>query len=93
MVRSHAAEDDVKETPASVVPPDIKFETALAELEQIVQNMESGSLSLDESISAYHRGSELFRHCQKQLGEAERNIQIFEKGELRDAALDEETGR
>jgi exodeoxyribonuclease VII small subunit len=90
MVRSHAAEKDAEETPASAVPLDIKFETALAELEQIVQNMESGSLSLEESISAYHRGSELFRHCQKQLGEAERKIQIFEKGELRDADPNEE---
>jgi exodeoxyribonuclease VII small subunit len=92
MVRSH----DAKDAHASAVLPDIKFETALAELEQIVQNMESGQLSLEESIRDYRRGNELLRHCQKQLGEAECNIQIFEKGELRDAGLenlDEETSR
>lgn len=64
------------------------FEAALAELEGIVQNMESGALSLEESILAYRRGSELFRHCQKQLGEAEHKIRIFEDGELREAKLD-----
>jgi exodeoxyribonuclease VII small subunit len=88
MVQSHAAEKDAKESPASALPPDTKFETALAELEQIVQDMESGRLPLEESISAYRRGCELLRHCQKQLGEAERKIQIFENGELRDADLD-----
>ncbi|GHU31319.1 exodeoxyribonuclease 7 small subunit [Betaproteobacteria bacterium] len=89
------AEDDAKGTPASALPSDLKFETALAELEQIVQNMESGHLSLEESISAYQRGSDLFRHCQQQLGEAEHKIRIFEKGELRDADLnlDGETSR
>lgn len=86
MVRSHAAEKDAEGPlpPAPQVPPDTKFETALAELEQIVQDMESGHLSLEESISAYHRGSELLKHCQKQLSEAERKIQVLEKGALRD---------
>ena len=43
--------------------------------------MESGHFSLEESIAAYHRGSDLLRHCQKQLSDAERKIQVFEKGE------------
>lgn len=72
---------------APALPPDTPFETAIAELEEIVQNMESGRLSLEESILAYRRGSELFQHCQKQLGEAERKIQIFENGQLHDANL------
>jgi exodeoxyribonuclease VII small subunit len=95
MVRSHTAEKGAEETTASAAAPEVKFETALAELEQIVQNMENGSLSLEESIGAYQRGSELLRHCQKQLGEAERKIRIFEKGELRDGDLylDEEASR
>ena len=40
---------------------DIKFEAALAELEQIVRSMEDGQLPLEESISAYRRGSELLK--------------------------------
>jgi len=63
---------------------DLKFEAALAELEQIVQNMEGGRLPLEESLAAYRRGSELLQHCQQQLGDAERQIQILENGTLRD---------
>ena len=62
----------------------LKFETALAELEQIVQSMEGGRLPLDESIAAYRRGSELLKHCQQQLGDAERKIQVLENGTLHD---------
>jgi exodeoxyribonuclease VII small subunit len=80
-------EMDAKESLAPEVSPDTKFETALAEIERIVQDMEGGDLPLEESILAYHRGSELLRHCQKQLSEAERKIRIFENGELRDADL------
>jgi exodeoxyribonuclease VII small subunit len=75
MVLTDTAEKDTKE---------IRFETALEELERIVQEMESGRLPLEESILAYRRGSELLRHCQKQLADAERQIQVFEKGELRE---------
>jgi exodeoxyribonuclease VII small subunit len=93
MLRSNATEKDASEFPAPTVSPDTKFETALAEIEQIVQDMESGRLPLEESILAYHRGSELLRHCQRQLGEAERRIRIVEKDELRDAELDGESVR
>ena len=96
MARSHAEAKGTKgapDLPAPTVPPETQFETALSELEHIVQNMESGHFSLEESIAAYHRGSELLRHCQKQLSDAERKIQIFERGELRDALLDEEKSR
>ncbi len=65
-------------------PTDLKFETALAELEQIVRTMESGRLPLEESIAAYRRGSELLTHCQQQLADAERKIEVLESGVLRD---------
>ena len=63
---------------------EIKFEAALAELERIVQAMEEGRMSLEESITAYRRGSELLNHCQQQLSDAERKIQVLENGVLRD---------
>ncbi len=63
---------------------DIKFEAALSELEQIVHTMEDGHLPLEESIAAYRRGSQLLRHCQQQLSDADRKIQILEDGALRD---------
>ena len=65
----------------------LKYEAALAELEQIVRNMESGQLPLEESIAAYQRGSELLKHCQQQLADAEQKIQVLEDGALRDFDL------
>lgn len=86
MARSNSA-DKLANGPSEAVTPaanEMKFEAALAELEQIVQSMEGGRLPLEESIAAYRRGSELLRHCQKQLSDAESKIQILESGTLRD---------
>lgn len=65
-------------------PPiaDMKFETAIAELEHIVSSMENGKLELDASIAAYRRGTELMKHCQAQLTEAEAQIRILENGHI-----------
>ena len=63
---------------------DMKFETALTELETIVQSMENGKLELEASIAAYRRGMELMKHCQQQLTDAEQQVRILEGGELKD---------
>jgi exodeoxyribonuclease VII small subunit len=63
---------------------DMKFETALAELETIVSSMEGGKLELEASIAAYKRGMELMKHCQAQLATAEEHIRILENGEFKD---------
>jgi len=57
-------------------PPDVapNFEQALDELEALVRRMESGELTLDESIAAYRRGAELARYCQTRLAQAELEI-------------------
>jgi exodeoxyribonuclease VII small subunit len=60
------------------------FEAALAELESIVQGMETGKLSLEESLAAYQRGAALLRHCQGALAAAEQKIQVLEAGQLQD---------
>jgi len=62
---------------------DMKFETALTELENIVSSMESGKLELEASIEAYRRGMELMQHCQSQLTKAEAQIRILENGEFK----------
>lgn len=62
----------------------LKFEAALVELEQIVQSMEGGRLPLEESLAAYRRGTELLKHCQQQLGDAEQKIRVLENDTLRD---------
>jgi exodeoxyribonuclease VII small subunit len=48
----------------------MKFEELLKELENIVKELESGSLSLDESIKKYQKGIELSNECKKMLEEA-----------------------
>ena len=55
------------------IPEDINklsFENALAELEEIVDSLEGGSVDLEKSIEYYTRGSMLKLHCQKKLDEA-----------------------
>jgi exodeoxyribonuclease VII small subunit len=63
---------------------DMKFETALSELETIVQSMEAGKLELEDSIAAYRRGMELMQHCQSQLTHAEEQIRILENGQFKE---------
>ncbi|HHJ14236.1 MAG TPA: exodeoxyribonuclease VII small subunit [Gammaproteobacteria bacterium] len=53
------------------------FEAALAELEALVERMEQGDLSLDESLKQFERGVELTRACQTALKEAEQKVQIL----------------
>jgi exodeoxyribonuclease VII small subunit len=50
------------------------FEDAFAELERIVEKLESGELSLEESVSLYERGRALAEHCQRALDGAEMRI-------------------
>ena len=57
----------------SDIPIDIiklSFEKALAELEEIVDNLENGSIDLEKSIEFYTRGSHLKSHCQQKLNDA-----------------------
>jgi exodeoxyribonuclease VII small subunit len=53
------------------------FEATLAELENIVNLMETGNLPLEQSLSAYKRGAELLQSCQKSLIDAEQQVRIL----------------
>ena len=53
------------------------FEAALEELEALVERMEGGDLSLDESLAAFERGIHLTRRCQQALSEAEQRVQVL----------------
>lgn len=65
------------------------FETAIAELESIVSQMESEKLSLEQSLTAYKRGAELLKICQQSLAAAEQQIQIVsEENKLTDYSQD-----
>lgn len=77
-------------TKPSPQQPPKTFESALAELEKIVQAMEAGQLPLDESIAAYRRGAELLQFCQTALKQASQQVQLLEAGVLKDFTLDGE---
>jgi len=59
------------------------FESALAELEDIVANMEAGQLPLEKSLAAYKRGAELLKFCQTALQDAQQQVKILEDGVLK----------
>lgn len=59
------------------------FETALSELEQVVANMESGKLSLEDSLAAYKRGAELLQQCRDRLEDAQQQVRVLEEGTLK----------
>jgi exodeoxyribonuclease VII small subunit len=60
------------------------FETALAELEQVVADMESGKLTLEDSLAAYKRGAELLSFCRSRLDDAQQQVRVLEDGVLKD---------
>jgi exodeoxyribonuclease VII small subunit len=63
--------------------PPVSFEAALAELEKIVAGMESGKLSLEQSLAAHKRGLELAQYCQNMLAQAQQQVKILEQDALK----------
>ena len=68
---------------------DINFEEALQKLETIVEGLESGELSLENSLKSFEKGIKLARQCQEKLSKAELQVQklIEEDGELKTTPL------
>lgn len=58
-----------KETPS--------FEENLSALEQVVEQLESGQLSLDDAMKAFEQGIKLTRECQESLANAEQKVQVL----------------
>ena len=56
---------------------DISFEPALSELEALIERMESGELSLEESLASFEQGIALTRRCQQALEQAEQKVKIL----------------
>ena len=68
---------------------EINFEKALEELESIVEDLESGDLSLENSLKSFEKGIKLARQCLEKLSQAELQVQklIEEDGELKTTPL------
>jgi exodeoxyribonuclease VII small subunit len=84
--------------PAAVAPaaagaperPPESFEQAMAELAQLVTQMEGGQLPLEASVAAYARGSELVRYCAAQLEKVESQVKVLEGEMLKPFSADGE---
>jgi exodeoxyribonuclease VII small subunit len=63
--------------PLKETPPD--FETAMRDIEALVERLEQGDLPLEESLAAFERGVMLTRACQTALKEAEQKVEILQK--------------
>jgi exodeoxyribonuclease VII small subunit len=59
------------------------FEAALAELEKLVASMESGKLTLEQSLAAHKRGLELAQYCQSVLAKAQQQVKVLEENTLK----------
>ncbi|WP_342118806.1 exodeoxyribonuclease VII small subunit [Pseudoduganella sp. OTU4001] len=69
------------------------FEEAMAELAQLVTQMEAGQLPLEASVAAYARGSELVKFCAGQLDKVEAQVKVLEGDMLKPFAEGEEAAQ
>ena len=70
----------MSETPNADIAS-LSFEQAAAELERVVQQLESGEVELERSIEIYERGAALRAHCEAKLKTAELKVEKIVKGE------------
>lgn len=75
-----------KKLPSNSTPN--SFESAMAELSELVSQMETGQLPLEASITAYQRGSDLIKYCATQLEKVEQQVKILDAGMLKPFATD-----
>jgi exodeoxyribonuclease VII small subunit len=83
MARSSAS---AASTPLAPPPPPAvapSYEEALAELDRLVQAMDSGQLPLDRLLDSYRRGAELLQFCRGRLEAVEQQVKVLEDGQLR----------
>ena len=73
---SHGAR--ASDQPAQDTPLPDTFEAAMAELTELVNAMEAGSMSLADSLAAYERGKRLERFCQEQLQAVEEQLKVID---------------
>ena len=65
------------DAPDGAAPPS-SFEAALGELESLVQKMEAGSLTLEQSLDAYRRGARLVAFCRDSLAAVQQQVRVLE---------------
>ncbi|HEY1102267.1 MAG TPA: exodeoxyribonuclease VII small subunit [Burkholderiaceae bacterium] len=63
--------------------PPVSYESALQELEQLISQLESGQLPLEQLLTAYQRGAELLAFCRGQLDAVDQQIRVLDEGTLK----------
>jgi exodeoxyribonuclease VII small subunit len=66
-----------------VLPNPARYEDALKELEQLVVQLESGDMPLEQLLTQYKRGAELLKFCRDRLEAVEAQIKVLDQGELK----------
>lgn len=61
----------------AAIPKSTKFEDALGELENLIETLEGGDQSLEESLVQFERGMMLSKFCQQSLSDAEKKVKIL----------------
>jgi exodeoxyribonuclease VII small subunit len=69
-------------SPTPTQPP-ANYEAALAELEKLVSQIESGQLPLEELLSGYQRGAQLLQFCRDKLQAVENQVKVLDEGVLK----------
>ena len=73
----HVYRSPIMPTPKAAKDAQPDFETAMRDLEELVERLEQGDLPLEESLAAFERGVMLTRTCQTALKEAEQKVEIL----------------
>jgi exodeoxyribonuclease VII small subunit len=88
-IASPTKQDTMAEnTKAGTTAAPASFEEAMAELAQLVTQMEGGQLPLEASVAAYARGSELVKYCAAQLEKVEAQVKVLEGDMLKPFSAD-----
>ena len=76
--KSSARKTDTKKVPTEPSTEDpLSFEDALTELQHVVEDLETGRLGLEESLSRFEQGMTLLRSCYSRLNQAEQRVEIL----------------
>ncbi len=70
-------------SPAAAPKEPASYETALAELDRLVEQMEGGQLPLDQLLDAYRRGADLLAYCRTRLQAVQAQVKVLEDGQLK----------
>lgn len=80
MAKSAKTTSDTADT---ALPLPSSYEEALAELEQLVGQMEAGALPLERLLASYQRGAQLLQFCRTRLEAVETQVKLLEDGQLK----------